>query len=245
MKPLHALMARALLPVLLATLTVLACRYSPPLKQEQESGVILLLPGGVSRFLGEPGSPSEEEKKLLPEDTQIVKMQYRSASYGLGTQDRAEVSLVLAGAERRSIHRPEVCLTGQGWTLLDSRVLPVEIAPGRELRVRDLLIEKTVHLTDGRPKRVRAHYLYWFIGTDVTTPSHFERVWLTARDSVLRNVNHRWAYASVQAMVTEEWSPEDSGQRVRDSAQTLEMMLDLVRGLVPRIQRDQATPPAA
>ena len=237
MNPALGLFARASLPLGLAVLAVLACRYSPPLKQEQDSGVIMRLPGGVSRFLGESGAPSEEEKRLLPEDTQIVKMQYRSAHYGPGTQDQAEVSLVLAGAERRSIHRPEVCLTGQGWTLLDSRVLPVEIAPGQELRVRDLLIEKTVHLADGRPKRVRAHYVYWFIGTDVTTPSHFERVWLTARDSVLRNVNHRWAYASVQALVTEDWSPEESGQRVRDTQETLDMMLDLVRGLVPRIHR--------
>ncbi len=223
---------------LLALAAVLACRHSPPLAQEHDSGVLMRLPGGASRFLGEPGTVSEVEKTLLPEDTQIVKMNYRSASYGPGTRDQAEVTLVLAGAERRSIHRPEVCLTGQGWTLLDSRTLPVEILPGRSLRVRDLLIEKTVHLANGQPRVLRAHYVYWFVGTDVTTPSHFERVWLTAWDSVTRNVNHRWAYASVQAMVTENWSPEESGQRTRSSEQTVEMVLDLIRDLVPRIQKD-------
>ncbi len=239
------LLLRALLPPLLALAAVLACRYSPPLQQERDSGVIMRLPGGVSRFLGESGAVSEVEKNLLPEDTQIIKTHYRSANYGPGTQDQAEVTLVLAGAERRSIHRPEVCLTGQGWTLLDSRVVPVEITPGRVLRVRDLLIEKNVHLADGRPRRLRAHYLYWFVGTDVTTPSHFERVWLTAWDSVTRNVNHRWAYASVLALVTEDWPPEESGQRVRDSDKTLEMMLDLVRDLVPRIQPEFKNPPPA
>lgn len=235
-------MRAAVIP-LLAAAAVLACRWSPPLAQARDSGVVMRLPGGASRFLGEPGEASEVEKTLLPEDTQIVRMHYRSANYGPGTQDQAEVTLVLAGAERRSIHRPEVCLAGQGWTLLDSRTVPVEITPGRELRVRALLIEKTIQLPEGRQRLLRAHYVYWFIGTDVTTPSHLERVWLTAWDSVTRNVNHRWAYASVLALVTENWPPEESGQRVRDPAQTLEMMLDLVRGLVPRIQRDFMSQP--
>lgn len=233
-----ALTVRIALIPLSAVAAVLACRYSPPLIRERDSGVVMRLPGGVSRFLGQPGEASEVEKQLLPSDTEIVKMNYRTAAYGPGTQDQAEVTLVLAGAERRSIHRPEVCLTGQGWTLLDSRTVPVEIAPGRELRVRDLFIEKTVHFADGKPRLIRAHYLYWFVGTDVTTPSHLERVWLTAWDSVTRNVNHRWAYASVLALVTDNFTPEEIGQRARDSDQTLQMMLDLIRDLVPRIQKD-------
>ncbi len=234
----NLILARIALIPLLAVAAVMACRLSPPLAQEQDSGVVMRLPGGVSRFLGQPGEASEVEKQLLPSDTEIVKMNYRTAAYGPGTHDQAEVTIVLAGAERRSIHRPEVCLTGQGWTLLDSRTLPVEIAPGRELRVRDLFIEKTVHFADGKPRLIRAHYLYWFVGTDVTTPSHFERVWLTAWDSVTRNINHRWAYASVLALVTDNFTPEEIGQRPRDSEQTLQMMLDLIRDLVPRIQKD-------
>ena len=228
---------RSILIPAVAVAMVLACRLSPALRQESDSGVVMRLPGGCSRFLGEPGAASEAEKTLLPEDTQIVKMHYRTAAYGEGTQDQAEVTLVLAGAERRSIHRPEVCLTGQGWTLLSSRTLPVEITPGQAMQVRDLLIEKTVQLPGGASSRLLAHYIYWFVGTDVTTASHFDRVWLTAWDSVIRNVNHRWAYASALALVTENLPPEESGQRVRTSEQTVEMVLDLVRGIVPRVQR--------
>jgi hypothetical protein len=231
-------LARAVVVLVLAVAGVLACRLSPPLQQERGSGVVMRLPGGASRFIGEAGESSEAEKELLPDDTEIVRMKYRSADYGPGTQDQVEFTLVLAGAERRSIHRPEVCLAGQGWTLLNSETVPVEIQPGRVLRVRDLSIEKTIHLADGQPRLLRAHYVYWFVGTDVTTPSHLERIWLTSYDSVTRNVNHRWAYASALALVTENFTPEEIGQRIRGSSETLDMMKGLIRDLVPRFQRD-------
>lgn len=243
MKARGSLFFRLIVVLAMAGVAVMACRLTPPLKQERESGVVMRLPSGVSRFLGESGVASEEEKMLLPADTEVVRMEYRSASYGLGTQDRVEATLVLAGAERRSIHRPEVCLTGQGWTLLNSRILPVEIKPGRVLRVRDLMIEKkTSSGPNGEFRAVRAHYLYWFVGTDVTTSSHAERIWLTSWDSVTRNINHRWAYVSLLSFVTDNLAPEESGQKQRSSEETVAMMVDLIRHLVPKIQKDFMEP---
>lgn len=233
---------KLLIPWLLAVIAVMACRLSPPLEQEKASGVIMRLPSGVSRYLGESGSMSQEEKRLLPGDTEIVRSHYRSAFYGPGTQDQIEVTLVLAGAERRSIHRPEVCLTGQGWTILNSKVIPIEITPGHILHVRDLFIEKTIPLQDGSTRPMRAHYVYWFVGTDVTTPSHFERIWLTTWDSVTRNINHRWAYPSVMALVTDNFSAEEIGQRQRDSDQTLRLITELIQALVPKFQIDFSQP---
>lgn len=233
---------KALLPMLLAMAAVLACRLSPPLQQEEASGVIMRLPSGILRYLGDAGTMSAEERQLLPGDTEIVRTHYRSAAYGPGTQDQIEVTLVLAGAERRSIHRPEVCLTGQGWTLLDSTILPIEIEPGRTLHVRDLFIEKNVPLKDGTTRPLRAHYVYWFVGIDVTTPSHFERIWLTTWDSVTRNINHRWAYPSVMAYVTDNFTADEIGQRQRDSDQTLDLITQLIQALVPKFQKDFAPP---
>ena len=227
----------ALVP-LVGLAAVLACRLSPPLALQPECGVVMRLPGGADRFLGFPGEMSAEEKSLLPDDTELVRMHYTSAGYGPGTRDKADVTLVLAGAERRSIHRPEVCLTGQGWTLLESRTISIEIRPGQTLQVRDLVLEKTAQGEQGARRGVRAHYLYWFVGTDVSTPSHWHRIWLTTWDSVARNVNHRWAYASVMALVTDNLTAEESGQRSRDSAQTLEMLTALISDLAPRFQKN-------
>lgn len=228
---------RVLLVPMLGLTGVLACRLSPPLVQGMESGVVMRLPGGVNRFIGEPGKISEEEKVLLPGDTEIVRMHYRTADYGPGTQDQVEFTLVQAGSERRSIHRPEVCLTGQGWTLLNSTTIPIETSPGQVLYVKNLWIEKTVQVPGKPPRPIRAHYLYWFIGTDVSTPHHAERIWMTTWDSVARNVNHRWAYASALALITDNFTQQEVGQRIRDADQTLAMLTELVRDLAPKFQK--------
>lgn len=220
----------------LAVMTVAACRLSPEVKAGESSGVVMKLPTAVARFLGEPMEKDKVEAELLPEDTQIVKMHYRSPGQ-LGECDMAQVTLVLAGAERRSIHRPEVCLDGQGWTLLDSSVREVEITPGRFLKVKDLLIEKQHTLANGATTMRRAHYLYWFVGTDVTTPSNAMRIWLTSWDNITRHVNHRWAYPSIMMWVTDNLDPQESGQRKRDSVKTLEVADELIRALVPYFQK--------
>ena len=195
------------------------------------------LPTAAGRFLGQSLEMDAAEKELLPADTQMVKMQYRSP--GLPEdRDLAQVTLVLAGAERRSIHRPEVCLDGQGWTLLDSRIVPVEISPGRVLNVNDLHIERDIRRPDGNRKMLRAHYFYWFIGTDVTTPSNATREWLSTWDNIARNVNHRWAYASVTAWVTDNLETSECGQRSRNSEATVKLVSDLIHLLAPQFQKE-------
>ena len=81
---------------------------------------------------------------------------------------------------------------------------------------------------------MRAHYLYWFVGKDVTTPSHLRRILLTSWDNVARNVNHRWAYPSVMSLITENIE----GAPGRGSEETREMLVDFIRELAPAFQKD-------
>ncbi|MDB6072902.1 MAG: Exosortase [Verrucomicrobiaceae bacterium] len=229
----------------LSVATMLVCWFSPSVQTGDEAGVVMNLPQRVPSFLGQPEKPAAEETNNLPEDTTIAKMLYSTAGSGTGEGDRVHVSLVLAGSERRSIHRPEVCLPGQGWSIVGSEVVPVEITPGKTLRVKDLTIEKTGHNADGSATRIRAHYVYWFIGTDITTPSHFERIQRTTWDSIVRNVNHRWAYASVMTLVTEDLDPKDTHERHRTDEQTKRLMSFLVQQLVPRFQKEFMPHPIA
>lgn len=224
-----------LLTVLVAV-TLLACRFSPQVTAGNEAGVVMELPAGIGRFIGDEEAPDRVEKELLPADTQLVKMRYRTLS-SPELRDVAQVTLVLSGAERRSIHRPEVCLDGQGWTLLQSRVVPVEIAPGQILEVKDLLIERMWVAPDGTRKPLRAHYVYWFVGADVTTPHNATRVWLSSWDNITRNVNHRWAYPSITAWVTENLDSSETGQRRRGSEETMDVITQLIRDLAPRFQK--------
>lgn len=220
----------------LVLLAVIGCRLSPEIKAGNEAGVVMELPVGIGLFLGNEEQPDKVEKELLPADTQLVKMRYQTPS-APERRDVVNVTVVLAGSERRSIHRPEVCLDGQGWTLLKSQVIPVQMANGETLQVKDLLIERVWVGEDGSRRPLQAHYVYWFVGEDVTTPHNEERVMLSSWDNIFRNINHRWAYPSVMAFVTENFAPEETGQRRRNSDETLRMIMDLIRDITPRFQK--------
>lgn len=232
------MIVRAFILLALCGMTVLLCRLSPPVKGGDEAGVLAELPMVAGSFVGESETPSDKERELLPADTLIVKRVYRTPGRSVAQRDQAHASLVIAGHDSRSIHRPEVCLDGQGWTLVGSQVRTVKLLSGQELSVRDLAIAREVLLNDGRKLLVRAHYVYWYVGADVSTPSNLERQLLTFRDNVLRNVNHRWAYPSVMARVTQGLSPEMSGERVRSDEETVAMLLDLIRVLAPKFQKN-------
>ncbi|HCN78020.1 MAG TPA: hypothetical protein DIT13_12605 [Verrucomicrobiales bacterium] len=220
----------------MTTVALAVCRLSPELSAGSEAGVVMTLPERTSLFMGRSEKPDTVEKTLLPADTQIVKMRYATPRPP-EERDRVDVTLVLAGAERRSIHRPEVCLDGQGWTILEQRVVPVELPGGCVLEVKDLLIEREWLDDAGGRRMLRAHYVYWFVGSDVSTPNNWTRVWLSSWDNVLRSVNHRWAYPSLTAWVTEGWDPALTGQRQRTSEQTLELIKNLIRELAPGFQK--------
>lgn len=226
----------------LVAIAVAGCRLSPEIRAGNESGVVMQLPTVVGRYLGEVEQPDKVERELLPADTELVKMRYQTLTHA-ELRDVVNVTLVLAGAERRSIHRPEVCLDGQGWTLLKSQVIPVKFPSGQVLEVKDLLIERMWVAADGSRRPLRAHYVYWFVGEDVTTPHNETRVWLSSWDNIMRNVNHRWAYPNVMAFVTDNFSPSETGQRSRSSEETLELIMDVIQRLTPQFQKSLMTAP--
>ncbi len=234
------MIARAAILFALCVMTVLLCRFSPPPSGGDDAGVPAELPMVAGGFVGESEPPSEKEIELLPADTLIVKRLYRTPGRAIADRDLAHVSLVIAGNDSRSIHRPEVCLDGQGWTITDSTVREVKLISGETLRVRDLAIEREVLLGDGTKLPLRAHYVYWFVGADVSTPNNLDRQLISLRDSVLRNVNHRWAYPSVMARVTDNLTPQQSGERLRNDEETVAMILSLIRSLAPRMEKPGA-----
>ncbi|MBL9176992.1 MAG: exosortase-associated EpsI family protein [Verrucomicrobiaceae bacterium] len=237
------MITRAVILFALCGMTVLLCQFSPASKGGGDAGVPPELPMVAGGFVGESEEPGERERELLPADTIIVKRAYRTPGRPFDQRDLAHASLVIAGNDSRSIHRPEVCLDGQGWTITDSRVREISLLSGEILRVRDLAIEREVLLGDGTKLPLRAHYVYWFVGGDVSTPSNLERQLISLRDSVLHNVNHRWAYPSVMARVTDNLTPRQSGERVRDDEETVKMILSLIRSLAPRLQKDSVRDP--
>jgi hypothetical protein len=81
------------------------CLFVPTPNTTPKAGVVMDLPVRVGNFTGKEVAATMGELATLPKDTQITRREY-SDSGG----DRIMASIVLSGGEKRSIHRPEVCL---------------------------------------------------------------------------------------------------------------------------------------
>ena len=171
---------------------------------------------------GECGDPlyamSFSEAQLLPPDTGMLKQSYRNPE-----GEKVNVSIVLSGNERGSIHRPEVCLTGQGWDLESKEVAEVQLEGREPLDVMVLHLKRTASGGSVMAGEMKTYYAYWFVGKDRETPYHLMRMFLMATDRVTRNVAHRWAYISL------------SGPRKSNSEDYKEQIQKFVSELYPYI----------
>jgi hypothetical protein len=190
----------------LTLLTYLVCALIPEPKAGGEAGVVMQLPDQIGELYGHAQDITAAELYILPKDTTFARK-----TYGLpGTAEgpgRILCSIILSGAERRSIHRPERCLPSQGWRIDSSTTESVPLASGHDLKVTALLLEKHVSLTDGTPFVLRNYYLYWFVGKDVTTPYATDRILMTYWDMLVHRVNQRWAYVIVSKDIAQDIYP--------------------------------------
>lgn len=219
---------RELVVVLMAGITLYACHEGGTSKSVSESGILMNLPDQLLGMLGTPMTPSEGEKAILPKDTEIAKMQYK----GYPT-DILSAQIVLAGGEKRSIHRPEICLPAQGWTIEGSSVIPVELSNGHIIHVMRLTASRPILLNSGAKTQLKNVFYYWFVGHGVTTPYHLQRILMTNFDMVFHNTNHRWAYVVISAPVLDGLVP--GGKNI---GQTDDMMKKAVSELAPKIMKN-------
>ena len=209
--------------------TVGLCVRSSDLNTTAEAGVLTELPSHVGDFIGTPEKISESEKTILPSDTVIVRKSYENLS-----GDRISCSIVLAGGEKRSIHRPEICLPAQGWSIGSGQVIPVQLKSGRTLDVMQLNLSRPLEVQPNVFRPLRSQFLYWFVGKNITTPDHKVRILRTSWDRVFKRVNHRWAYIIVSSVVTDSIR---SGGRTNE--QTEKMLKEFIAEIVPTFQKSE------
>lgn len=168
--------------------------------QASEPGVRLELPLSLGDYQGREFDMTAQEKNLLDEGVKLARTVYaNSASRQIMT------TVILSGQIKRSLHRPEVCLPNQGWTVSERTPFPVRLADGREITLMMMRIFRDAEPQPGLRVRTRAINFYWYIGSDGTTcPEHYEHILLSYFDSVFRNVQHRWAMASLYVPLPEQ-----------------------------------------
>ncbi|MEI7864540.1 MAG: exosortase-associated EpsI family protein [Chthoniobacterales bacterium] len=217
---------RSVILAALAALTLGLCRETSPPDIGAEAGVTMNLPTLIGEWWGtdEPVSPSE--LAMLPGDTAFAKKIYQDLSGNIVT-----TQIVLSGGEKRSIHRPEICLPAQGWTIQSGEVLPIRLASGRQLEVMKLTVTRQIEVAPGERRTLKSYFLYWFVGKDTTTPYHWVRLAKTNWDMVVKKLQHRWAYVIVSATVLDGLKPG-----AKSDAKTLDMLEDFIRQAVPKFQ---------
>jgi hypothetical protein len=220
----------------LAFVTVAICWLIPPANTGDEVGVNMDLPTEIGGLEGVPIPVSQAEKEILPPDTEFAGNAY--GDFRLPESDwldRIVCKIVLSGREKRSIHRPERCLTGQGWTQVDSQIIDVPLQSGRTLKVTSLLVTRPIDLRDGTTRQLKFCYLYWYVGRKVTTPYSFVRVLLTNWDLIVHRSNQRWAYLICAAYATDNLAP---GGRTQE--QTVDELKKFIALAAPSMMKSEA-----
>lgn len=172
------------------------------------------------------------QSQAMPQSAMVTNALPQDTSYGqrIYQADRfvAQVQVVLMGSSRRSIHKPQICLTAQGWRINDAsshvEMVHLDKPVSYDLPVMRLNAVRVGQI-DGQTVEQHCIYVYWFVDADRYTAVHSHRMLWMLRDMVFNNVLDRWAYISI-------FAPCDAGQE--DAA--FEQVKKLMSATVPEFQ---------
>ena len=193
------------------------------------SGMLVRLK--ANQKLGEPGIKTEPlagsknlhvvlpewvlhyESKEIPQEGIVTNTLPPDTSYGqrvysdkLHSDDQLQLSVVLMGADRTSLHKPQYCLEGAGYHIDHAATRETTIGIQRphpyDLPVIKIVSTRQVQTTNGQPFAIRGIYVYWFVADGVMSgdKSGAQRMWWMARDLLTTGVLQRWAYISCFAV---------------------------------------------
>lgn len=171
-----------------------------------------------------PGTISEPELKNLPADTGFGRALYQDPIDGF----EAQLSAVIMGTDRTSIHRPQQCLPWQGWSILNQQEIPVRFqSEGEEKTLKVQRIDaRTQRVIAGRPVDFHAVYVYWYVADGLVASTHSSRHLQTIKELLVNGTLPRWAYISYFTVC-----PSDG----QDAA--FERLTRLIAATVPQFQR--------
>ncbi|HXR03510.1 MAG TPA: exosortase-associated EpsI family protein [Verrucomicrobiae bacterium] len=166
---------------------------------------------------------SDVELGYFPKDTSFVERLYTSPDAPSGIS----ATIILMGADRTSIHRPEYCLAGQGFACDEKQVvnIPVEGPQPYQLPVAKWKVSRMVNQPDGQSFKMSGVYVFWFAADNEQTTGIVPFQCYLVRDLLLKGILQRWAYISY-------FAPCLPGQEEA----TFERMKGLIAASVPEFQ---------
>jgi hypothetical protein len=184
------------------------------------------LPGFACQIIN---TQSDMVLRGLPSDTS-----YGTCYYTATNGFQCSVNVVLMGTDRTSIHKPQFCLTAQGWKIDDAQTTQDKIRLGQpfpyELPVMHLTATKSFE-SDGQTQVRSGVYVYWYVDEGEFTAVNSLMNWWIARDMLLNGVMDRFAYVAYFA-----------GCEPGHEAQTFDRIKALITATVPKFQLVPRTP---
>jgi hypothetical protein len=197
-----------------------------------EPGLRLDLPVHAVPFLSSTMEVTPEELNALPKDTSFGRRLYWTIQ-GERT-NFVMVSIVLMGSDRTSIHKPQFCLTGQGWQIekTERLAVPIQHPQPYGLPVMKLTASRVLSQANGDPVQMKGIYVYWFVADQALTADHWQRMWWMARELLRTGTLQRWAYVSLFTVCPPG-----------EESEAFERTQLLMRQIVPEIQKTSGSAP--
>ncbi len=150
-----------------------------------------------TEWIGRRTEVTAAEHAVLPPDTGFSRRDYVNLA---NAQQRVFLSIVLSGRDRSSIHRPELCVVAQGWTIravTEHRFSAAGRSPA-SFPATVLHVQRAVQTPRGAVL-VPQLIVYWFVGGDTVEPTYWKRLACDAWNRVVHARADRWAYVLMQS----------------------------------------------
>ena len=181
-----------------------------------------------TEWMGRRAEVSAVEREILPADTGYSRKNYIALH---DPRQAVFLSIVLSGRDRSSIHRPELCLVGQGWTITQATLqrFSYPARPDATFPATLLRVQREVQTPRGK-QIVPQLVAYWFVGGDEIIPTHWKRVVRDAWNRVTHARGDRWAYVLMQTDASD------------GEAAALARMQAVLEATLPAFQKPIVTP---
>ncbi|MDB6029079.1 MAG: hypothetical protein JWM68_5302 [Verrucomicrobiales bacterium] len=153
----------------------------------------IFLPEQILDYKSQALPVTKQELDALPKDTTYGRRLFEDPN-GLKTM----LSVVLMGSDRTSIHKPEFCLPGQGWTIVSRQIVNVKLDQSAwgDLPVMKWIVSQKTKDQNGNVHDARGLYVFWFVSDDTITPHHSSRMTSIVKKLLTTGELERWAYVS-------------------------------------------------
>ena len=186
------------------------------------------LPVDLLQCISEATPITTKELDWLPDDTT-----YGRRRYTFPDKTWIENNVVLMGKDRTSIHKPEYCLPGQGFTIDRRETVNISIKKPHSynLPAMKLTTSRPFRDSNGNEVQMRGIYVYWFVADDKLATDHFARMWTMTKGLLTEGELQRWAYISYFAICQPGGEDE-----------TYAKMANFISESVPRFQTTTGPP---